>query len=185
MPAPSNINESTTSPAPIRTILAAIDDTQPAGWGLDEAVRLAVQLNARLSLLHVVDVAPIMAPEFVFNEEIREQSLVAEAWDLLHGLADQIPEGFRGQLLVREGHADKEIILAAQELDADLLVLGTHGRNLIGRFLLGSIAEAVVRHASCPVVTVAHPIKGAPRPPMSTEANPAQSSAHAEEANAG
>ena len=41
--------------------------------------------------------------------------------------------------------------------EADLIVIGTHGRGLIGRFLLGSTAEAVVRHATCPVLTVSHP----------------------------
>jgi len=53
-----------------------------------------------------------------------------------------------------------EIVLAAQEAHADLLVIGTHGRGPLGRFLLGSVAESVVRHARCPVLTVGHTRKG-------------------------
>ena len=139
-----------------RYILVGVDDSVQAKWALDEGVRLARLTDARVCLVHVVDVAPVLVPEFAFEEAMRGPGLVAEGWDLVHALSERIPAGYRGQLLVREGPADKEIVLAAQEIGAQLLVIGTHGRGLLGRFLLGSTAESVVRHAMCPVVTVGH-----------------------------
>jgi universal stress protein A len=55
---------------------------------------------------------------------------------------------------VRLGSAAQEIVAAAKELPADLLVVGTHGRTGLTHLLLGSVAEHVVRHAPCPVMTV-------------------------------
>ena len=57
--------------------------------------------------------------------------------------------------VLREGDATEEILQAADDAGADLIVMGTHGRGAIARALLGSTAEAVVRHANCPVLTVA------------------------------
>lgn len=141
---------------PNRFILVGIDDSEQAKWALDEGIRLAQLTGGKVCLVHVVDVAPVLVPEFAFDEALRGPGLVAEGWDLVHTLSERIPPGYRGQLLVREGPADKEIVLAAQEIGAELLVIGTHGRGLLGRFLLGSTAESVVRHAMCPVVTVGH-----------------------------
>jgi len=139
-----------------RYILVGVDDSEQARWALDEAIRLSRLMDARVCLVHVVDVAPVLVPEFAFEEAMRGPGLVAEGWDLVHAMSERIPPGHRGQLLVREGPADKEIVMAAQEIGAELLVIGTHGRGLLGRFLLGSTAESVVRHAICPVVTVGH-----------------------------
>jgi nucleotide-binding universal stress UspA family protein len=52
------------------------------------------------------------------------------------------------------GDPGREIVRAAQEWHADLIVLGTHGRNALGRLMMGSTAEAVFRHAPCPVLLV-------------------------------
>ncbi|MCC2671510.1 MAG: putative Universal stress protein UspA [Armatimonadetes bacterium] len=54
----------------------------------------------------------------------------------------------------RRGHAAAEILSAAEELSTDLIVLGSHGRSALARFLLGSVAERVARHAPCPVLLV-------------------------------
>ena len=58
--------------------------------------------------------------------------------------------------IVRQGNAANAILRTAEEWRADLIVMGTHGRGRVARFLLGSVAEAVLRRATCPVVTVAH-----------------------------
>jgi universal stress protein A len=55
---------------------------------------------------------------------------------------------------VRLGDAGEEIVAAAADLQADILVLGTHGRTGLKHLLLGSVAESVMRHAPCPVLTV-------------------------------
>ena len=63
-------------------------------------------------------------------------------------------KGTIGQAVLRTGDARDSIIQAAEELHADLIVMGTHGRRGVSRALLGSIAETVVRSAPCPVLTV-------------------------------
>jgi nucleotide-binding universal stress UspA family protein len=58
---------------------------------------------------------------------------------------------------VVDGHPFVEIIKHAKEGDADMIIMGTHGRGAIAHMLLGSVAEKVVRTAPCPVLTVRHP----------------------------
>lgn len=58
------------------------------------------------------------------------------------------------QCFVRAGHPAAEIVAFADEEEADLIVMGTHGRGLVGHLVMGSVAEKVVRTAHCPVLTV-------------------------------
>ncbi len=67
-----------------------------------------------------------------------------------------------------QGDAAREILGVAKDMKCDLIVLGTHGRTGLGRLLMGSVAEQVVRHASCPVLTVKMPLL---RPPSSEESS--------------
>ena len=64
------------------------------------------------------------------------------------------------------GDEAEEIVHLAQEEGYDLIVIGTHGRTGLGRLLMGSVAEKVLRRAPCPVLTIKHPFPGAqPAPP--------------------
>jgi len=67
------------------------------------------------------------------------------------------PTEVRVERQVGEGDSAVEILRAAQDLKADLIVMGTHGRTGLGRLLMGSVAEQVVRKAPCPVLTVRTP----------------------------
>ncbi|HEY8747637.1 MAG TPA: universal stress protein [Tepidisphaeraceae bacterium] len=154
------ITEERSRPGLVRSILVAVDNSEQAQWAVDEAVRLAEALEAKVSLLHVVDVMPVAAPELAFDVAMSRPALVHESQAMLQNLVGLIPDELRGKQIIRHGKADKEIVLAAQEAHADLLVIGTHGRGPLGRFLLGSVAESVVRHARCPVLTVGHTRKG-------------------------
>jgi len=157
--------EERSRPGMVKSILVAVDDSEPAQWAVDEAVRLAEVLDARVSLVHIIDVAPVLAPEYALDEALKHPALIQAAKELLRGLAERVQSEVLGEQIVREGNAAKQIITAASESRAGLLVIGTHGRGLLGRFLLGSVAEAVVRHSTCPVLTVGHPRQGvAPEP---------------------
>jgi len=139
-----------------RTFLVAVDRSEPALWAVAEAVRLAEPLGARVYLVHVVDPAVSSSVELAFDEPGRVPALIDAAQKLLDSFVERVPKDLAGQKLVREGRATVEIVEAAKEIAADLIVMGTHGRGAIGRVLLGSVAEAVVREAQCPVLTVAH-----------------------------
>src|SRR5205814_2627344 len=82
--------------------------------------------------------------------------LYREARQELNRLA--VPDGnVRAERRFEEGDAAGTILRVARELPADLIVMGTHGRTGLGRLLMGSVAEQVVRKASCPVMTVKTP----------------------------
>ena len=157
---------------PVKSILVAVDDSQQSEWALQEAVTWARQSGAKVHLLHVIDIAPVLTPEFAFDDSLRRPALIDAAKELLVKLSQAVPAELLGKKLLRDGSAEREIVDAAREEQVDLIVLGTHGRGFIGRFLLGSVAEAVVRHAVCPVLTVSHPrqvaLRQEPKPVTST-----------------
>ncbi|HEY2588530.1 MAG TPA: universal stress protein [Tepidisphaeraceae bacterium] len=150
----------------IRSIFVAVDSSDPARWAVERAIELARDLGAKITLVHVLEVPPILDPAFGFDDTLRRSSLIEAGRETLKKVAELVPPELLADQLLREGIADKQVVFAAEELHADLIVIGTHGRGLIGRFLLGSTAEAVVRHATCPVLTVSHPRQA-------TEAGPA------------
>jgi len=142
---------------PIRTILHPTDFSEQSEYALRLACALARDHDARLILLHVA--APpvavyggdflIPAPEIPHDEE-------KEKLDQL-GVPFPLPVERR----VVEGDAATEILRVAKETDADLIVMGTHGRTGLRRLLMGSVAELVVRRASCPVLTLKTPFPAA------------------------
>jgi nucleotide-binding universal stress UspA family protein len=89
-----------------------------------------------------------------------------QADEIFASVGAEFPPSLRVQRLLREGDPAGEIIASAGEWNADLIVMGAHGRGRLATFLLGSTAEAVIRGAHCPVLTVAHdPRVNAPPPP--------------------
>jgi nucleotide-binding universal stress UspA family protein len=138
----------------IRRVLIAVDDSAPSESALDRGVRLAQELGARVVLVHVAPAATVTAPEFAYELTVAQPEVRQEGERLLQRLAAQVPAELIDSLVLREGYASRQIVDAAEEVGADLIVIGTHGRGMLGRFLLGSTAESVVRHAHCPVLTV-------------------------------
>jgi len=135
-------------------ILVPTDLGDAAEHALDYALELARGTGGRVYLLHVV---PLPAGGF---SELGALSREAEARLLeahqraVNALAE--PRGAVA-MLVRRGDPRDAIPEAAEGLDADLIVIATHGRRAISRLLLGSVAESVVRTAPCPVLTVRPP----------------------------
>jgi nucleotide-binding universal stress UspA family protein len=89
-----------------------------------------------------------------FEDIVREQRRQAEA--LLEQQAKVIEEwgATVNERYLREGRADEEIVILAEEIGAGLIVMGSRGQGRIRRALLGSVSDAVVRHAHCPVTIV-------------------------------
>jgi nucleotide-binding universal stress UspA family protein len=147
---------STSSPA--TRILVAVDDGEPARWAARVAERLAKAVDAEVVLLHVIDPVSSIPPEMAATWEIeRIRSAMRQRGDeLLAAARVRVDPTLRVEPLVREGAAGDEIVGAAREWEATLVVMGTRGRGRLASFLLGSTADEVIRRAHCPVVTVGH-----------------------------
>jgi len=139
----------------IKSILVPIDFSDTSKKALRYAERLAAQFGAAITLVHVIE--PIATPGFAFHPLMLEN---AEAKSAARNRLDQIavemklPPKMLERSLVRFGSAFAEITEAARTLKADLIILSTHGHTGLKHVVLGSTAERVVRHASCPVLVV-------------------------------
>ena len=131
---------------------------------LKYATHLALKEDAALYLVHIVDSriydygGPIYEPEPIAMNSMIDQ----ESVDRIKGkLLKIVSKEMKGNVetVVTFGVPFVEIIKAAKEHDADLIVIGTHGRSGIAQILIGSVAEKVVRKAPCPVLTVKSRIK--------------------------
>jgi universal stress protein A len=140
-------------PMKLRHILVPIDFSQTSHRALDFAIPMADQFSARISLLHVIE--PIIYPQEVGPIAISEVRLADSALKELTALAKKsVPAANLNKVLTRTGLPYREITDAARELKVDLIILTTHGHTGFTRVLLGSTAERIVRHATCPVLTV-------------------------------
>jgi nucleotide-binding universal stress UspA family protein len=148
------------APVRIKKILVPFDFGEPAENALDFAQKLAPAFGASVEALYVVPFLPNAAlplPDLgalpMAAHPVEE--MVSEAQARLHqALA---PEDTRHRYLrktVKLGDPRAQILAYAAAEGVDLIVMGTHGRTAVTRFLLGSTAERVVREATCPVLTV-------------------------------
>jgi len=135
-------------------ILCAVDLSAENVVVFSRAVELANYYHAGLSLLHVVEYIPVdLANELVLpqQQEIVQQ-LVVQAEKILTNLVGQSTD-IQVESMVVQGSVKLGIIEHAKNVEADLVVLGRHGRHGLSR-LLGSVANAVLHHAPCDVLTV-------------------------------
>jgi nucleotide-binding universal stress UspA family protein len=149
---------------PIETILCPTDFSPPSAAAFSLACALARDHGARLLVLNVVrpPLSALGGTQFV--PPTSEEYGVREAEQQLHALrppAETVPVEY----LLREGDPAAEIVGLAAEKPCQMIVMGTHGRGPLGRLLLGSVAEAVMRRAACPVLTVKTPVPGVAPPP--------------------
>ena len=136
-------------------IVCATDfsDTAEAAW--EVACELAQVHRAELTLVHVfpdLPPSPDVAVPSVLQVWEEQRQWVSQELD--RRVADAVARGLRGRAVLKMGPAAPSLVEAAKELDADLLVVGTHGRTGLERVLLGSVAEQVVRTAPSAVLTV-------------------------------
>ena len=141
----------------ITRILVPTDFSRPSERALDYARNLAQQFGASLHLLHVMN-RPLLAEGLAaeaFMHEKFESDMVKDTEARMRKLA---PEA--ASIDVVFGYAASAIVERASRLGADLIVMGSHGRTGMAHLMLGSVAEAVVRTAHCPVLTVRQPMTG-------------------------
>ena len=147
-----------------KKILVTVDGSATSNAGLSEAIGLAKTLRARLRVIHVVDLTPILnIPEGGTDFGALENGVkragaklvdTALATTARHGLrADSAMPTTRGPLIA------ECIVAEAKRFRADLIVIGTHGRSGLGRLLMGSTAERVLRSTRAPLLLVHGPAK--------------------------
>jgi nucleotide-binding universal stress UspA family protein len=141
-------------------ILVAIDGSKTASHALDTAIRLALASQAQLMPLYVIDL-PVMVydvpgfdPSIVRDAYLEEGRLLcadAQAKMITAGV-----QGIARSVEVQLGAEDIAhcIVRIASDFNADLIVMGTHGRRGVRRQVLGSVAEKVLRNTQCPILLV-------------------------------
>ena len=132
----------------IKRIILATDFSDISKDASFHALLLAHTYQAELKILHVFDTsARNVPPSYYFIEEARQRGK-----DALKELAKSFD--LEVETIFTEGDPGHEIVCVAEELNADLIVLGTHGYSGWKRFTIGSVAELVGRHAPCAVFTI-------------------------------
>lgn len=142
---------------PFQKILCPTDFSEPSYEGLRWGAELASHFGAELYIINVVPVVPPLPPDpnFTFEVPEYERALHADAERRLNQVVqERIPPSVKAHVVVAHGDAAQEIVRLAQEQSADLIVIATHGLTGWRHFVFGSVAEKVVRLASCPVLTV-------------------------------
>jgi nucleotide-binding universal stress UspA family protein len=156
---------------PIHTILHATDFSERSDHAFRLACALARDYKAHLIVLHVLPAPAVGYPDGIIltqPEDYREQARIK-----LQQMRPTDPAVPMDRLL-GDGDPATTIVDTAKDKNCDLIVMGTHGWTGLTRLLMGSVAEAVVRRAPCPVLTVKMPF------PV-TETAPAAAPATAEE----
>lgn len=143
-------------PLKLTRILVAVDFSACSKKALQYAAAFAEQFKARLLVLHVVELYPIDYVFGVTTDTAESKRLLQRAEAELARLSRQYPRRRRMgiQTSVRLGKPYQEIVKAAREHRAQLVIMGTHGYTGFLHFQLGSTAERVVRAAPCPVLVV-------------------------------
>ena len=142
----------------IKNILCPIDFSPSSDQALKFATSLAKQHNAELHIVYSYEepytyqegrIGGVVTPVEMASDRQRLDAITPPSADIL----------FRRQLLI--GRPQDTILAYAEEENIDLIVMGTHGRTGLGRLLMGSVAETIVRCATCPVLTIKMPLKSA------------------------
>lgn len=144
---------------PLKKIVCPTDFSEPSLAALETACELAQYFDAEVRVLHVVAFSPpfpsdamvIAAPNYYPTDAERIEEAQRQIANLIQ---HRVPEGVRAVPEVKMGYAANEIACAADEGEADLIVIGTHGQTGWRHLAFGSVAEKVVRLAHRPVLTV-------------------------------
>ena len=133
------------------SVVVATDGSESVQRAVDVALDLAERFDATVHALYVVDVSEVESSPEAVRDELRS-ALESRAEDALSAVADRASTDVT--TAVREGRPAPEITTYAREVDADVVATGTRGRHGENRFLIGSVAERVVRTCPVPVLTV-------------------------------
>lgn len=139
----------------IKNILCPVDRSPSSLEAFTYAIALARWQGARLNLLEVIEAAlPPGGSRVAEDDSVPTDTLAALERDLRRVLTARRASDVRVRILMRRGKVVQEILAQAKASRADLVVIGSHGRGGVQRLVLGSVAEKVLRLATCPVLTI-------------------------------
>jgi universal stress protein A len=138
----------------LKRILVPIDFSEDSLNALASACDLGKRFGAELLLLYVVEPIYVADPYLAASPDVLDVQWDMAKEEMTRIGADLKKQGQRVDTMVQGGVAAKVIVDTATSTGADLIVMGTHGRTGLTHMLIGSVAEKVVRTASCPVLTV-------------------------------
>ena len=141
----------------IRTILVPVDFSECSLSGVTYAVKFARELGARIIVLHVTDLGPVMMTTGCgdYDSRIYVQAAGRRCSKQMQDFLKRVDfDGVPVTTYAVAGYCPAAIYEAAEKQGADLIVISTHGRTGLRRALVGSVAEGTVRSAICPVLVV-------------------------------
>jgi nucleotide-binding universal stress UspA family protein len=143
-------------PVAFRRIVAAVDFSEVSMAGLREAASLALEADAHLTVMHVIEVPEHLALWIERVDGISHVRAWAEAAQahLRAAVDPETRQYAHVEQRVETGRAYREILRVADEQRADLIVVGAHGHGLVEQMFVGSTAQHIVRRAACPVLIV-------------------------------
>ena len=145
----------------LHKILIAVEDSPYSDKAATYGFALARKLKAEVALIHVNEIPagtpyiadpmlnepPIILPEMIHIQEEASKNLLSR-------ISDTLGKGITIYTFQKLGNPKDEILTLAEEWQADMIILGTHGRTGLDHFISGSIAEGVARRAKCPVLII-------------------------------
>jgi len=140
---------------PYKIILCPVDFDDNSMAALAHARRLAIDMGATIHLLHVLPILPMLADHGVgigIDEQVEQQARI-KLKDAARRRLTRVPAELHTRIAF-VSEVPKNILTSARDLNADLIVMATHGRTGVKHLFFGSVTEAVVRNASCPVLTL-------------------------------
>ena len=141
----------------IRSILVPVDFSDCSLAGLRYAVRFAKEVGARIIVLHVADLGPVMMTTGCggYDSPTYIEAARRRCGDQMQAFVKRVDfGGVPVDTSAVAGYCPAAIYEAAVKKGADLIIVSTHGRTGLRRALIGSVAEGTVRHTACPVLVV-------------------------------
>jgi nucleotide-binding universal stress UspA family protein len=134
-------------------ILIALDESPISAHALDVAVSLAESVQGDIGFVYVIDISIVAGSEGFPALEVLND-LRQAGRDLFERATARLPSTKTAWQFLKEGSPAEQIVEAAREWGANLIVIGSHGRSGVPRLILGSVAEKVLHLARCPVLIV-------------------------------
>jgi nucleotide-binding universal stress UspA family protein len=144
----------------VKRILVAVDFSAVSANALRHAAAVAQQFSAALDVVNALPLTDIDLPANAsakYVEEMRQSALQQRRKELKQFVKQNAAKLTDALEHVCLGSPTEEVIEAAKQLHADLIVIGTHGRTGLKHLLVGSVAESVLRHADVPVLCIRSP----------------------------